>query len=198
MCGGTARASRGAVRPRGLSPRVRGNPRLTQWQSYRARSIPACAGEPVIGNGYQQEIPVYPRVCGGTRQCSMPRGCAQGLSPRVRGNHKGADSPAKTGGSIPACAGEPASSAGIRTTPPVYPRVCGGTMESLRTLIYDGGLSPRVRGNPAPLTRWPPGYRSIPACAGEPATECVHAPPFRVYPRVCGGTATETPPPGPG
>ena len=31
--------------------------------------------------------------------------------------------------------------------PSVYPRVCGGTSETLRHVNYMQGLSPRVRGN---------------------------------------------------
>ena len=55
------------------------------------------------------------------------------------------------------------------------------------------GLSPRVRGNP--LTRIqhhpPPGRRSIPARAGEPAIGTYASlATSRVYPRACGGTGT--------
>ena len=53
------------------------------------------------------------------------------------------------------------------------------------------GLSPRVRGNLPARPARADAPRSIPACAGEP---CRHSPPrttARVYPRVCGGTASE-------
>ena len=33
--------------------------------------------------------------------------------------------------------------------PPVYPRVCGGTASTFTIGPGTGGLSPRVRGNPA-------------------------------------------------
>ena len=50
------------------------------------------------------------------------------------------------------------------------------------------GLSPRVRGNPGSGSGGTVPRRSIPACAGEPASIVPF--PFRngVYPRVCGGT----------
>ena len=53
----------------GLSPRVRGNPTLTRFSSYRPShwSIPACAGEPRTPQA------------GGVAD-------SMGLSPRVRGN----------------------------------------------------------------------------------------------------------------
>ena len=71
------------------------------------------------------------------------------------------------------------------------------------------GLSPRVRGNQPPLSlhlaingsipacagklhangAWSLPSGSIPACAGEPYPLADGLPAFRVYPRVCGGTA---------
>ena len=91
-------------------------------------------------------------------------------------------------GSIPACAGEPAT----RTEPPnlrsVYPRVCGGTPYGQRILLTHNGLSPRVRGNPARTRGYLIAFGSIPACAGEPAAGIFRWVGDEVYPRVCGGT----------
>ena len=50
------------------------------------------------------------------------------------------------------------------------------------------GLSPRVRGNPAPLPTIPKYLRSIPACTGEPDLTDEQNEPLKVYPRVYGGT----------
>ena len=66
--------------------------------------------------------------------------------------------------------------------------MCGGTDISQDTVDFARGLSPRVRGNlieglDALLKR-----RSIPACAGEPASPIAKAWAMSVYPRVCGGT----------
>ena len=88
VCGGTLGRASGTVVQDGLSPRVRGNPTCRLPSGRYERSIPACAGEPVVldfpvklvavypprvrGNPndkpYAREIlGVYPRVCGGTR-----------------------------------------------------------------------------------------------------------------------------------
>ena len=92
-------------------------------------------------------------------------------------------------GSIPACAGEPASALKAASNPAVYPRVCGGTTATGKNTCHVQGLSPRVRGNRNPAcTRPPRRERSIPACAGEPPGRRPGAGRQRVYPRVCGGT----------
>ena len=54
-------------------------------------------------------------------------------------------------GSIPACAGEPLTAVTTGVMSQVYPRVCGGTSASVMVITSPVGLSPRVRGNPAPL-----------------------------------------------
>ena len=59
------------------------------------------------------------------------------------------------------------------------------------------GLSPRVRGNREPNRRTLDAIGSIPACAGEPAPAPYRCRPYRVYPRVCGGTRTSCPAPMP-
>ena len=56
------------------------------------------------------------------------------------------------------------------------------------------GLSPRVRGNQDQPLRGPVGYRSIPACTGEPVRSAVKWSCNRVYPRVYGGTEGKTVP----
>ena len=57
---------RDAVCLLGLSPRVRGNRDHERHKIQRYRSIPACAGEPIV-MGFRWTIrTVYPRVCGGT------------------------------------------------------------------------------------------------------------------------------------
>ena len=172
----------------GLSPRVRGNPQLLRNQQRLPRSIPACAGEPVVLQQPPRPGPVYPRVCGGTRDCEKATVGLAGLSPRVRGNRRDDVHGTAQRWSIPACAGEPGTSANAVPSVPVYPRVCGGTGPTRPGMRRDGGLSPRVRGN-----RWRPGAAqnargSIPACAGEPAGAGAGGCRRRVYPRVCGGT----------
>ena len=91
-------------------------------------------------------------------------------------------------GSIPACAGEPSPAGWRFALRRVYPRVCGGTGMLPYALRSNGGLSPRVRGNPFGRLRGDDTLGSIPACAGEPTVAVSGEVTMTVYPRVCGGT----------
>ena len=68
VCGGTDPTPCAATAHQGLSPRVRGNPRLLWHRQSLPRSIPACAGEPFRMQNGSHNRQVYPRVCGGTRR----------------------------------------------------------------------------------------------------------------------------------
>ena len=188
VCGGTAAAAFAIIFAAGLSPRVRGNRRQAVKPLTRARSIPACAGEPGWRHERGAGVAVYPRVCGGTMGCAFRAGPPYGLSPRVRGNPHPAAPYRHRRRSIPACAGEPCASTSDTCRGAVYPRVCGGTRAAGGKYFFVVGLSPRVRGN-----RQVKGYggiltRSIPACAGEPGHNWPAEGSQEVYPRVCGGT----------
>ena len=91
VCGGTLLGVDVEWEHIGLSPRVRGNPRLNGDGPTLRRSIPACAGEPPSPVSNSERHRVYPRVCGGTAQRDRSGG------QRRR--------------SIPACAGEPSANA---------------------------------------------------------------------------------------
>ena len=69
----------------------------------------------------------------------------------------------------------------------VYPRVCGGAVVGTWKRLAVAGLSPRVRGSPAPSAQAGQRLGSIPACAGEPDSAATAWRPSWVYPRVCGG-----------
>ena len=168
VCGGTPRCWVTADGTVGLSPRVRGNRRRKFLAYCCAGSIPACAGEPMIG---------WPSAVTST-----------GLSPRVRGNPTAILVPALASRSIPACAGEPSPISPRVPSAAVYPRVCGGTSDHTKSTASSRGLSPRVRGNPVDAFPHTTASRSIPACAGEPGIDTTRAPLIWVYPRVCGGT----------
>ena len=129
VCGGTNLRPDSPALNWGLSPRVRGNLPTDQHPLGCIGSIPACAGEPSPGNEAGRFSEVYPRVCGGTALVSLILGIAQGLSPRVRGNLGERRLRIRQTGSIPACAGEPASKETKEQSDTVYPRVCGGTAE---------------------------------------------------------------------
>ena len=188
VCGGTEVRPLGVGHQKGLSPRVRGNPRRFDGEDGPCGSIPACAGEPTTRTNFTDSRRVYPRVCGGTERRPRRPGGTAGLSPRVRGNQRLGADPVQQVGSIPACAGEPRPRARLNSLPRVYPRVCGGTEIHLAEIDGIEGLSPRVRGNPTRPAGRIFAARSIPACAGEPQSCPGAAAPGRVYPRVCGGT----------
>ena len=165
----------------GLSPRVRGNPRIEAMVPSGNRSIPACAGEPRLQRRDRRRV--YPRVCGGTGRLALRAGSAVSIR------------------SIPACAGEPGY---IQRLPALWglsPRVRGNRSPGKIRPKPSVGLSPRVRGNRWILVHLSL-YRdprvcggtgrnevSIPACAGEPTLARYRAAAKKqVYPRVCGGT----------
>ena len=149
VCGGTDTLIRKSGGTAGLSPRVRGNPRLRAGRPALRGAIPACAGEPSFTAVAPLLETVYPRVCGGTIPCRRCPCSVMGLSPRVRGNLLRSRSRRRTAGSIPACAGEPCPEIWKHGSRTVYPRVCGGTGYPGDGSHADAGLSPRVRGNPA-------------------------------------------------
>ena len=187
-CGGTQKVLAFSSRRVGLSPRVRGNHAESQRNRVHGRSIPAGAGEPDERHRGSRHGRVYPRGCGGTAFGHGDQLTGGGLSPRVRGNQRPGETYRERCGSIPAGAGEPATSAQVGGTTRVYPRGCGGTRSKQDRATPRLGLSPRVRGN----LQWQVGQHtkvwSIPAGAGEPQKPL--SSPFRklVYPRGCGGT----------
>ena len=152
----------------GLSPRVRGSRNPPVGPSWPSRSIPACAGEPRPPQPRRERGRVYPRVCGGAGWFLLSICRRWGLSPRVRGSQPEPVGHSCTGGSIPACAGEPRQPTPGRINDGVYPRVCGGAMVHRQIAAAIEGLSPRVRGSHRRSIRGCRWTGSIPACAGEP------------------------------
>ena len=167
---------------------MRGNPEGSDDRGTAPRSIPAYAGEPTSSPPQALSSQVYPRVCGGTGGMMRRRRRATGLSPRMRGNHRGFTGRRRRLGSIPAYAGEPCRRACGWSPGWVYPRVCGGTAFDLDDHLRGTGLSPRMRGNRDDPEQTLPPFGSIPAYAGEPGRGLAPALCHRVYPRVCGGT----------
>ena len=126
-CGGTERVGPAPDGDMGLSPRMRGNHGTAVANQILERSIPAHAGEPRTVSRSNENTGVYPRACGGTGWEFWNKRFPDGLSPRMRGNHKHLEPLVYRFGSIPAHAGEPMTCCvrGLRYR--VYPRACGGT-----------------------------------------------------------------------
>ena len=146
-----------------------------------------CGGTFHRRNGNDKEEGLSPRVRGTLSLATLSMR-AWGLSPRVRGNHASDGGDNASTGSIPACAGEPDQRPPTTSLSPVYPRVCGGTVDVELPTGQGRGLSPRVRGNLDTLISRLSTIGSIPACAGEPKCSPGRRGRPRVYPRVCGGT----------
>ena len=189
VCGGAHRYSVVLVLGSGLSPRVRGSRSMPPLALGCLRSIPACAGEPSRVEREGADLWVYPRVCGGAWLRMHGKPVDQGLSPRVRGSRDGQVLYVLSGGSIPACAGEPKTGRCRHPGDPVYPRVCGGAVLQRAFEANAHGLSPRVRGSQCPRLDLLVDQGSIPACAGEPVGAFKPGRGRWVYPRVCGGAS---------
>ncbi len=171
----------------GRSPRVRGRPRRRESTASGKGSIPAGAGETVIWRAATDEYPVDPRGCGG--DSADPRAAIpiRGRSPRVRGRRKRNVRRQRLAGSIPAGAGETASSRACCRRRWVDPRGCGGDYQQPPSASQSLGRSPRVRGRPSPDDAGPSLHGSIPAGAGETRVLRAMEEVLGVDPRGCGG-----------
>ena len=167
---------------------MRGNPAIVAVAALVVGPIPACAGQPAARPVDNLQARAYPRVCGATSFANKYLPTYRGLSPRVRGNHRGHRKSCRCQGPIPACAGQPEPSSGAVAISRAYPRVCGATYASRSALKASYGLSPRVRGNQRRVGggHWPVG--PIPACAGQPQPSTHFCADLGAYPRVCGAT----------
>ena len=153
---------------RGLSPRVRGIPADRAAGFPRVGSIPACTGNPPIGDENLVPEGVYPRVYGESLMPAIRSGGTRGLSPRVRGIRRRGGRIKRKGRSIPACTGNPSWNRPRWASITVYPRVYGESTAWPDHPCTDYGLSPRVRGIPRAFHEPRRHPRSIPACTGNP------------------------------
>ena len=106
-CGETASAHDILLDQEGLSPRVRGNRHARAHVAAVAGSIPTRAGKPRLSQSRGKYARVYPHACGETSSAPGLDCMMSGLSPRVRGNLRGASQPSRSAGSIPTRAGKP-------------------------------------------------------------------------------------------
>ena len=175
----------------GLSPRGRGKPRLTFTSAKSRGSIPAWAGETIMGKREICQAKVYPRVGGGNAYIPLLCAASLGLSPRGRGKPFALPRLSSPSGSIPAWAGETAALRIRVSRREVYPRVGGGNCRLRLALCTHKGLSPRGRGKHRLAAACQESRRSIPAWAGETLADCFKVAYHQVYPRVGGGNERE-------
>ena len=91
--------------------------------------------------------------------------------------------------SIPAYAGDPLDGQDSSPLESVYPRLRGGSTNTLRAGRLYAGLSPPTRGIRSSSLMNCPCWGSIPAYAGDPPYRRVRPTWARVYPRLRGGSA---------
>ena len=152
----------------GLSPLTRGNLDPGREDQETRGPIPAHAGEPVGLIREAARLGAYPRSRGGTTPRPARPFAARGLSPLTRGNLWDESKCWRSGGPIPAHAGEPRPLVTSSKTTGAYPRSRGGTRSAEYKTQRDDGLSPLTRGNHFPSARKPSPGGPIPAHAGEP------------------------------
>ena len=172
----------------GLSPRARGNRRISMSSNFWTGTIPACAGEPGSSRSKLKLERDYPRVRGGTALSCDGTRSRVGLSPRARGNQVIGYDDLPAPGTIPACAGEPRPPDARIPGAGDYLRVRGGTWIRPSKAMPATGLSPRARGNRHFFGVTNDAAGTIPACAGEPPSVPASTLWLWDYPRVRGGT----------
>ena len=192
VCGGAREGTRPRAAKGGRSPCVRGSPASGLPASRSKGSIPVCAGEPARQRDRLSLLAVDPRVCGGACVVTMSSTIGPGRSPCVRGSRSLSMFLNPPMRSIPVCAGEPLESAITCIRARVDPRVCGGADTNMVYLRPHAGRSPCVRGSLVASDVKIPRDRSIPVCAGEPATGRATSSRRKVDPRVCGGAPAPT------
>ena len=112
----------------------------------------------------------------------------EGLSPQARGNQGSRAMRALGLGTIPAGAGEPASSCASCRRREDYPRRRGGTKRDCSVEYKPQGLSPQARGNRRGKSCRAERSWTIPAGAGEPISLRNSLNLCQDYPRRRGGT----------
>ena len=170
VCGEAASKSARFRPSSGPSPRVRGSLVGPEDRDLTGGSIPACAGKPTPARSSLRPDGVHPRVCGEADLLPTVTPMRPGPSPRVRGSPLVRRLPTYSLGSIPACAGKPRMGARGHLDGRVHPRVCGEARSAFSASQCRAGPSPRVRGSLSLVTGAVLRCRSIPACAGKPAS----------------------------
>ena len=130
---------------------------------------------------------VYPRTGGGNAPGGIAPAPVSGLSPHGRGKPEPAARPVSRSWSIPARAGETGVIALKGSGTAVYPRTGGGNATASVPPPIFCGLSPHGRGKRVQLVEAASCPRSIPARAGETATDKGRPGRRAVYPRTGGG-----------
>ncbi|MCP1683093.1 hypothetical protein J2T29_002409 [Kerstersia gyiorum] len=191
----------------GSSPHARGTRVLLWTVQFRARFIPACAGNTSGRCGQRQGSGGSSPHARGTRQGGRTGGLRPTVHPRMRGEHSGRCGQRQgSGGSsphargthpigavlvgqprfIPACAGNTQTWSGRGSSAPVHPRMRGEHNAAQVAMPQQGGSSPHARGTRADRREGRSKRRFIPACAGNTQTWSGRGSSAPVHPRMRG------------
>ena len=150
----------------GSSPRVRGTLGITNFPTFMAGIIPACAGNTNSIGLCRCPVGDHPRVCGEHGEYGEVWFAGTGSSPRVRGTPEVRCLRHVERGIIPACAGNTWSRSAPSSRRGDHPRVCGEHCDGRSRRSPHAGSSPRVRGTQGRFDRIGREDGIIPACAG--------------------------------
>ena len=125
VCGECTSPSTPASSPAGSSPRMRGMRPAQRASDFRARIIPAYAGNACAAGISSRATADHPRVCGECINVRWRHPCHVGSSPRMRGMPQRAGAGGGPARIIPAYAGNAFCPVLSVTLPTDHPRVCG-------------------------------------------------------------------------
>ena len=150
----------------GSSPQVRGTRIRGRAARDGAGLIPAGAGNTASCATACVMVRAHPRRCGEHSYQTLPRMMCQGSSPQVRGTPSGRRRRRRSGGLIPAGAGNTGWSSRPATPRWAHPRRCGEHRGVGRFDRTGRGSSPQVRGTPQVVGLGEGDLGLIPAGAG--------------------------------
>ena len=170
----------------GSSPRMRGKPRPMRVAAWRARIIPAHAGQTSGPWCRRRARPDHPRACGANLPSPYAVPEPSGSSPRMRGKPIRDPIDMTAVRIIPAHAGQTRPTGWRGRSGPDHPRACGANGFDSSKLGGDLGSSPRMRGKLRQGLGHKFAYRIIPAHAGQ-TRRCRSTLTARTdHPRACG------------
>jgi len=170
----------------GSSPPTRGTRKDRDRPGWRARFIPAYAGNTRPGDSPAWSRPVHPRLRGEHRECVTSVRSTIGSSPPTRGTLNGAATQVGVARFIPAYAGNTRQSAWGRRPPPVHPRLRGEHIAKQGNPAESAGSSPPTRGTRFHSRSRALGCRFIPAYAGNTVPGGPGRRRWTVHPRLRG------------
>ena len=156
----------------GSSPRMRGKPRPMRVAAWRARIIPAHAGQTSGPWCRRRARPDHPRACGANPLSRTLIFSSVGSSPRMRGKLAFAVCGAGTVRIIPAHAGQTDSRPHRYDGSADHPRACGANTPDWVAGPFWSGSSPRMRGKRFRQLEARRRPRIIPAHAGQTSNHC--------------------------